>query len=85
MHYNEKEDIIELWQNVSDVETQIKHSNICDIALKRIRKYCGKKQKTLQKEKNKNTKHFLKIKKVFLLLKKLTRDIIERCKLPEAI
>ena len=44
-YYNEKEDIIELWQKVSDLEKQIKHSNICDIALKRIRKYCGKKNK----------------------------------------
>ena len=42
-HYNKKEDIIELWQKVSDLETQIKHSNICDIALKRILKYCRKK------------------------------------------
>ena len=33
-HYNEKEDIIKLWQKVSDLETQLKHSNICDIALK---------------------------------------------------
>ena len=39
---------------------------------------------TLQKKKNKNTKHILKVKHVFLLLKN-TRDIIERCKLPEAI
>ena len=38
--------------------------NICDIALKRIRKYCGKK-KTLQKKK-KNTKLFLQMEKVFL-------------------
>ena len=30
-----------------------------------------KKQKRLQKKKNKNTKHFLKVKRVFLLLKKL--------------
>ena len=37
-HYNEKENIIELWQKVSDVETVIKHSNICDVALKRIKK-----------------------------------------------
>ena len=44
-HYNEKENIIELWQKVSDLETQIKHSNICDIALKRIKKYYGKKNK----------------------------------------
>ena len=46
-HYNGKANIIELWQKVSDLETQIKHLNISDIALKRIRKYCGKKQKTL--------------------------------------
>ena len=32
--YNEKEDIIELCLKVSDVEKQIKHSNICDIAFK---------------------------------------------------
>ena len=44
-HYHKKEDIIELWQKVSDLKTQIKHSNICDIALKRIKKYYGKKNK----------------------------------------
>ena len=44
-HYNKKEDIIELWKKVSDLETQIKHSNICDNALKRTKKYCGKKTK----------------------------------------
>ena len=71
-HYNEKENIIELWQKVSDLETQIKHSNICDIALKRIKKYYGKKkQKTSRKKKNKNIKRILKAKQVFLLLKRL--------------
>ena len=45
----------------------------------------AKKQKTLQKRKNKNTKHFLKVKKVFFIVEKLTRDIGERCKLPEGI
>ena len=44
-YYNKKEDIIELWQKASDLETQIKHSNICNIALKRIKKYYGKKTK----------------------------------------
>ena len=43
-YYNKKDDIIELWQKMSDVETQIKHSNIADVALKRIRKYCRKKK-----------------------------------------
>ena len=69
-HYNEKRNIIELWHKKSDVERQIAHSNITDVALKRIRKYYVKKQKTLQK-KNKNTNHFLKVKRVFLLLKSL--------------
>ena len=69
-HYNVKDNIIELWQKVSDIETQIKHSNICDVALKRIKKYYRKNpQKTSQNKKNKNTKHILKTKKVFLLLK----------------
>ena len=43
-YYNENEDIIELWQKVSDLETQIKHSNICDIASKKIREYFGKEK-----------------------------------------
>ena len=43
--YNEKQNIIELWQKVSKVETQIKHSNIWDVALKRIKKYYGKETK----------------------------------------
>ena len=30
-HDNKKGNIIELWQKVSDLKTQIKHSNICDI------------------------------------------------------
>ena len=70
-HYNKKENIIELWQKMSDIEIQLGHSNIANVALKRIRKYCGKKQKALQKKKKKNTKHFLKKKKVLLLLKSL--------------
>ena len=36
-----KEDIIELWQKMSDVKTQTKHTNVDDVALKRIRKQCG--------------------------------------------
>ena len=55
-YYNENEDIIELWQKVSDLETQIKHSNICDIALKRIRKYCGKKTKVKSHYRRRKTK-----------------------------
>ena len=70
-HYNEKENIIEQWQKMIDVKRQAGHLKIADAALRRIKKYCcKKKQKTLQKEK-KNTKHSLKVKTVFLLLKSL--------------
>ena len=64
-HYNEKENIIELWQKMNDVKRKTGHLNIADTALRRIKRYCGKKQKTLQKKK-KNRKHFLKVKMVFL-------------------
>ena len=57
-HYNEKENINELWQKVSDLKTQIKHSNICDIALKRIRKCCGKKTKDIKEEEKQKYKAF---------------------------
>ena len=71
-YYNEKVDIIELWQKLSDDKRKTKHANIYDVALKRIGKYCSKKkQKTPQKKKKKNTKHFSKMKKVFSLLKNL--------------
>ena len=52
-HYNEKEDIIELWNKMSDIEIQLGHSNICDIALKRIRKYCEKNKRNYRKRKTK--------------------------------
>ena len=49
-HYNEKEDIIELWNKISDVEIQLRHSNIYHIALERIKTYCGKKTRDITKE-----------------------------------
>ena len=57
-HYNKKEDIIELWNKKSDIEIQLGNLNICDIALKRIRKYCGKKTKDITEEEKRNAKHF---------------------------
>ena len=74
-----------MWQKVSDIETQIKHSNICDIALKRIRKYCGKKTKDITEEEKQKYKAFFEGETGIFIIEKLTRDIIERCKLPEAI
>ena len=84
-HYNKKEDIVELWQKVSDLETQIMHSNIFDIALKRIRKYCGKKTKDITEEEKQNYKAYFKGEAGIFIIEKLARDIIECCKLPEAI
>ena len=44
-----------------------------------------KKQKTLQKKKKKNVKHFFEGETGIFIIEKLTCDIIEHCKLPEAI
>ena len=35
---------------MSDVEIQLRHSNVADIGLKRIRKYCDKKTKYITEE-----------------------------------
>ena len=74
-----------MWQKVSDVEIQIKNSNICNIAAKRIRKYCGKKTKDITEGEKQKYKAFFENGKGIFIIEKLTRDIIERCKLPEAI
>ena len=51
-YYNEKEDIIELWQKMNDVKKQTRHLNIAEVVLGRTRKYEKNKtkQKTLQKK-----------------------------------
>ena len=51
-YYNKKEDIIELWQKMNDVKKETGHLNIADAALRRIKKYCGRKTKDItEKEK----------------------------------
>ena len=84
-HYNEKEDIIELWQKMSDIEIQLRYSNIYHIALERIWKYRGKKTKDIAKEEKERYKVFFECEASIFIVEKLTRDIIEHCKLPEAI
>ena len=64
---------------------QYNGENIDDVALKRIRKYCGKKTKDITKEEQEKYKAFFEGEKGIFIIEKLTRDIIERCKLPEAI
>ena len=50
--HNKKGDIIELWQKMNDFKKETGHLNIADAALKRIKRYCGKKTKDIiEKEK----------------------------------
>ena len=83
-HYNKKEDIIELWQKVSHLEIQTKNSNTCNIVLKRIKKYCGKKTKGITEEEKQKYKAYFEGETVIFIIGKLTRDIIDHSKLPEA-
>ena len=84
-YYNEKEDIIELWQKMSNAKTQTKHTNTDDIALKRIRKYYGKKTKDITEEEKEKYKAFFEGETGIFIIENLTCDIIERCKLPEGV
>ena len=68
-----------------DVETKLGHSNIDDIALKRIRKYCGKKTKDITKEEKEKYKAFFEDEEGVFIIEKLTRDITENSKLLKAI
>ena len=70
-----------MWNTNKNIVSQIKHPNICDIALKSTRKYCGKKQE----EEKEKYKAFFKNEKGIFIIEKLIRDIIEHCKLPETI
>ena len=70
---------------MSDIEIQPRHSNIYHIVLERIRKYCGKKKKDITKEEKEKYKAFFEGETGIFIIERLTRDIIERCKLPEAI
>ena len=70
---------------MSDIEIQLRHSNIYHIALERFNQYCGKKTKDITKEEKEKYKVFSEGETGIFIIKKLTRDIIECCKLPEAI
>ena len=84
-NYNKKEDLIELWQKGMDLKRQIKHLNICGIALKRIKRYYGKKTKNITEKEKQKYKACFKGETGSFITEKLTCDIIECCKLPETI
>ena len=69
---------------MNDVKRETGHLNISDTALRRIKKYCGKKNKDIT-EKEKKYKAFFKDKDGIFIIEKVTGDIIEGCKLSKAI
>ena len=85
VYHNKEEKINQLWHKMSHIEIQLGHSNISDVVLKRIRKYCGKKTKDITEEEKQKYKAFFKGKEGVFIIEKLTRDITERCKLPDTI
>ena len=68
---------------MNDVKKETGHLNISDIALRRIKKYYGKKKDN--KKRKKKYKVFFKDKDGIFIIEKFTHDIIERCKLPKVI
>ena len=70
---------------MGNVEKQTNHSNIADIVLRRIRKYCGKKTKSIAEKEKQKYKAYFEGEKGIFIIEKLTCDLIERFKLPEAI
>ena len=85
IYHNKEENINELWIKMSYIEIQLGHSNIADVELKRIRKYCGKKTKNIAEEEKQKYNAYFRGKDGVFIIEKLARDIIERCKLPGAI
>ena len=69
---------------MSDIEIQLEHSNIANVMLKRIRKYCGKKTKNITKEEKQKYKTFFESEGNIFIIEKHAHDITERCKLPKA-
>ena len=61
------------------------HLNVTDAALSRDKRYCGQKTKDITEEEKEKYKAFFESETGILIIEKLTRGIIERCKLPEAI
>ena len=78
-YYNEKENTTELWNKMSDIEIQLGHSNIYDIALKRIKKYCGKETADITEKEKEKYKTFFEGETNIFIIGKLTRNTIEPC------
>ena len=54
-YFNKEKGMLELWLKMGDIEVKLGHSNIADVVLKRIRKYCRKKKtKNIEEKKIQN-------------------------------
>ena len=84
-YYNKEKNVLELWLKMSDIKIQLGHSNIADVVLSRIRKYFGKKTTHITKEEKEQYKCYFENEKGVFIIEKLACDVIECCKLPEAI
>ena len=80
-----KKKINELWHKMSNIATQLRHSNIADGALKRVRKNYGKKNRRHYRKRKTKIQSIFKDKEGTFIIEKLARDAIDRCKLPKAI
>ena len=69
---------------MSHIKRQLCHPNIADVVLKRMRKYCGKKTKNITEEEKEKYKASFKDEEGVFIIEKRARDVIARCKLPEA-
>ena len=64
---------------------QLEHSNIADVVLKKIKKYCGKKTNNITEEEKEKYKAYFEGEANIFIVGNFTCDIIECCKLSEAI
>ena len=70
---------------MSDSEIQLEHSNIADVVLKKIKKYCGKKTSNITEEEKEKYKAYFEGEANIFIIEKLTSNIIELCILPGAL
>ena len=84
-YYNVEKNVIELWLKMSHVGTETGLSNNDDAALRRIRKCCGNKTKSITKEEKEKYKALFEGEKSAFIIEKLACHITECCKLPKAI
>ena len=85
IYHNKEEKINELWHKIGHIEIQLEHSNIADVVLKRMRKCCGEITKNITEEETDKYKASFEGEEGAFIVEKFARDVIESCKLPEAI